>query len=207
MNSSDWDRLFDALITGNDNNLHNLFQDLGEYLLRVAQDRILSKPELVEDAHDCVQDALVAIWQSIKKRTGPEQRRSTQSWCTQIVIHKILDLLRKRGFSITHREMETHRTEGRFVELNEEITLSSDFSDDVQRQEDYGAAICRILAHPKLTKDEQIVLYLSYLENKEDNEIATILEIVRPTVRVKRMRALQKLRDDPTLLDWLRSLF
>lgn len=203
MTSSDWDQLFEAFITGNDANLHTLFQKLGEYLLWVAQDRIRSKPELAEDAYDCVQDALVAIWQAIKKRTGPEQRRSTQSWCTQIVIHKVLDLLRKRGFSISPDEPEESRSQ---VELTEDIALANDFSDDVQKHADYSEAMRRILSHPKLTKDERVVLYLRYLENKEDDEIATILEIARTTVRVKCMRALQKLRNDPDLLDWLRSL-
>jgi RNA polymerase sigma factor (sigma-70 family) len=207
MTPADWNQLFDAFITGNDHNLHDLWQKLSEYLLRVAHNRIQSKPELAEDAYDCVQDALVAIWQAVKKRSGPEQHRATQSWATQIIIHKILDLLRKRGFSISPGAIEEERTQGRFVELNEEITLSNDFSDDVQRQEDHGAAIRRILTYPKLSRDEQIVLYLTYLENQEDDEIATSLDIARTTVRVKRMRALQKLRDDPDLLDWLRSLF
>ncbi|MFZ4655796.1 MAG: RNA polymerase sigma factor [Caldilineaceae bacterium] len=207
MTPSDWDQLFDAFSTGNDNNLHDLFQRLGEYLLWVAQDRIQSKPELAEDAHDCVQDALVAIWQAIKKRAGPEQRRTTQSWATQIIIHKVLDLLRKRGFSISSSETGELRPQGKFVELNEEIALANDFSDDVQQQADYSVAIRRILNHPKLTKDERVVIYLRYLEDTEDDEIATTLGIARTTVRVKCMRALQKLRDDPDMLDWLRSLF
>ena len=207
MTPSDWDQLFEAFITGNDTNLHTLFQKLGEYLLRVAQDRIQSKPEVAEDAHDCVQDALVAIWQAIKKRSGPTQRRATQSWSTQVVIHKVLDLLRRRGLSITPNETDESRLQGKFVELHEEIAVSSDFSDDLQRQADHSAAIRRILGHPQLKKDEQRVLYLRYLEDKEDDEIAMSLGIARTTVRVKCMRALQKLRADPDLLEWLRSLF
>lgn len=204
MTPPDWDQLFEAFITGNDANLHTLFQKLGEYLLRVAQDRIQSKPELAEDAHDCVQDALVAIWQAIKKRSGPTQRRATQSWATQIVIHKVLDLLRKRGFSISPSEPGGSPSQ---VELTEDIALANDFSDDVQQHADYSEAMRRILGHPKLTKDERVVIYLRYLECKEDDEIAVSLGIARATVRVKCMRALQKLRTAPDLLDWLRSLF
>jgi RNA polymerase sigma factor (sigma-70 family) len=203
MTPSDWDQLFDTFITGDDNNLHDLFQKLGEYLLRVAQARIQSKPELAADAYDCAQDALVAIWQAIKKRSGPEQRRTTQSWATQIVIHKVLDLLRKRGFSISPGEPNGSSPP---VELPEDIALANDFTDDVQQHADYSDAMRRILGHPKLTKDERIVIYLRYLEDRADDEIATILEIARTTVRVKCMRALQKLRNDPDLLDWLHSL-
>lgn len=206
MMPSDWDRLFDAFSSGNDKDLHDLFQKLGEYLLRVAYKCVESKPELAPDTHDCVQEALLAIWQAIVKRSGPQNRRATRSWCKQIVTHKMLDLLRRHGYPIKPTAASDPKPGGKFVELDENVASLVDVGTDIQRQVDNSEALRIIFTYPKLTADERIILWFSFIEPMDDSAIAAYLNIAQATVRVKRMRALQKLRDDPALFDWLRSL-
>jgi len=205
MTPSDWDRLFDVLTTGNDANLHDIFQKLGEFLLRVAKDRLRSKPELAEEAQDCTQNALLAIWQAIQKRSGPQHRGATKSWCISIIVHKVCDCLRKHGYSIKPTETENPELHNKMVELDEELASLKDALDELIDRMDRAKLLYKIFTHPKLKADERMILWMSFMEKMEDGEIAKRLGIAQVTVRVKRMRALQKLRDDPDLLDWLRS--
>lgn len=206
MTPSDWERLFNAFRTGNDRDLDDIFQKLGEYLLRAAYKCIESKPELASEIADCQQEALMAIWQAILKRSGPQHHRATQSWCTQIVTHKMLDLLRRYGYPIKSTVTDEPKSGGKFAELDENVASSIDVGADIQRQVDNSEALRIIFTHPKLAPDERIILWFSFIEPMDDGDIAAYLAIAQATVRVKRMRALQKLRADPNLLDWLGSL-
>jgi DNA-directed RNA polymerase specialized sigma24 family protein len=120
MTPPDWDRLYDATIMGNEAEFNALFQKLSAFLLSVAQSHLKSKPEIAEEAYGCVQEADLAIWQAIQKRKGPQHRRAMCSWCTRIVIHKVLDLLRRYGYLDHHDHVAP---ESQFEELEEETAI------------------------------------------------------------------------------------
>src|SRR6478752_108617 len=77
--------------------VNDAFQQLGNYLYRVAYARLQLNAHRVEVAHESVQLALAAIWQRLAEGRGPEHIEWFMSWCASIVIHKMLDELRKEG--------------------------------------------------------------------------------------------------------------
>lgn len=90
----------------------NAYQQLGEFLLRVALSRLQSKPELHPHAEECAQEALVAIWQQLEAGQGPDRPERFLSWCASVVIHKVYDELRRLGYTAGegdagHGEVET----------------------------------------------------------------------------------------------------
>jgi RNA polymerase sigma factor (sigma-70 family) len=74
------------------------YQILGSFLLRVALDRLRSKPDLRDHAEECVQEALVSIWRKLEAGGGPDQPERFLSWSAAVVVHKTYDLLRRQGY-------------------------------------------------------------------------------------------------------------
>lgn len=75
------------------------FLVLGSFLLRVALDRLRSKPDLRDHAEECVQEALVSIWRKLEAGGGPDQPERFLSWSAAVVVHKTYDLLRRHGYT------------------------------------------------------------------------------------------------------------
>jgi RNA polymerase sigma factor (sigma-70 family) len=167
-------------------------QELGHYLLRIACAQLKNQSHLAHTAEDCAQQALVTVWRKLSAGNGPNHAEWFLTWCASIVIHIVLDELRKMARS-------------RVASLDEELpqliarqgadtSVLSPYT--FETPEDKARFITSIQNHPRLSADTKFVLLHGYLLELNDEELAQQLGKSRSTVRVLRFRGLQILRDD-----------
>jgi RNA polymerase sigma factor (sigma-70 family) len=178
------------------------FQQLGQYLLRIAYRQISSQPHLAHIAEDSSQQALVTIWKKLSDGNGPDHVEWFLTWCASIVIHKVLDELRKLSKSRTD-SLEEH-LDNHPVPPPQLHTSHASAPDVVAMEvEDRTHFVNLILNHPRLSAEAKIVLLRGYLLELDDEELAQQLGKSRSTIRVIRHRGLQLLRDDQ---EFMRSI-
>ena len=181
------------------------FHELGQYLLRIAYNRISHQRHLDHLAEDCTQQALVTIWQKLNAGTGPDHVEWFLTWCASIVIHKVLDELRKLS-----------RTRADSLEEHLEFSpapptplhVADAVAPDVEAMEAEEKAyfVDLIWNHPRLSAEAKSVLLRGYLLDLDDEELATQLGKSRSTIRVIRHRGLQLLREDREFMTKISSL-
>lgn len=172
-------------------------QELGRYLLRIAYAQLKNQSHLAHLAEDCAQQALVTIWQKISTGRGPNHTEWFLTWCASIVIHIVLDELRKVARS---------RVDSLDEELSQLPVPNSPAPGPYvfATTEDKLQFIAWIENHPKLSADAKFVLLHGYLLELDDEELAGRLGKSRATVRVLRFRGLQTLRADQHFMTMLR---
>jgi RNA polymerase sigma factor (sigma-70 family) len=184
---------------------NSAFQELGRFLLRIANSRVKSQPYLAPMTEDCVQKALVIVWQKLHSDNGPDRVEWFLTWCASIVIHLVLDELRKVRRS--HADSLDELVE------NDEALLAqpagpSPTPDNFtfETADDRAQFVALIQNHPYLSADAKLVLLHGYLLDLDDEELARQLGKSRTTVRVLRFRGLKTLRDDKAFMTKLMSL-
>jgi RNA polymerase sigma factor (sigma-70 family) len=191
------------------------FQELGRFLLRIACARLKDQPHLAHVAEDCAQQALVIVWRKLHAGQGPDRPEWFTTWCAGIVIHRVLDELRRLGRSrldsledLTfdgESELPAGAAAGTAYAANLAPGVSaSDFS--FATAEDRGRFIALIENHPRLSADVKLVLLHGYLLERDDQELADQLGKSRATVRVLRFRGLQTLRADGEFMTQVAAL-
>lgn len=207
------------------------YQQLGEFLLRVALSRLKSKPDLHPQAEECAQEALTAIWQKLEAGQGPDTAGRFLSWAATIVIHKVFDMLRREGFPLRSEETDPGEIPGRkkrvprrqqesFEQLveyedgpgdpwQEQLPdpQPSDPEIDFLQREGAIELLLGIREHPHVSDDSKIVLLDGFLADMADEELASRLNTSRSNIRVIRYRNLNKLRDDVEFLANLRPYY
>jgi RNA polymerase sigma factor (sigma-70 family) len=181
------------------------FQELGCFLLRIACARIKGQPHLAAVAEDCTQQALVIIWRKLRAGCGPARPEWFTTWCAGIVIHRVLDELRK----VTRAQVDSldELAEGDENQLPLQgspnvpaDTLTFATADDRRR------FIALIESHPHLSPDAKLVLLHGFLLEQDDQELAQQLGKSRATVRVLRFRGIKTLREDREFMAQVMSL-
>lgn len=181
------------------------FARLGQYLLRIAYSRLQGQPGLRQTAEDCAQQALFTVWQKLRDGKGPEKSEFFMSWCASIVIHKVLDELRKIGRSDTELLADpSEADEDRFLQLPDPSAPAPDTH--IIELESKHALVNLIQNHQQLAPEGKIVLLYGYLLEWNDDTLAQHLNKKRSTIRVLRFRTLQTLRGDPAFMQSLADL-
>lgn len=156
-----------------------LVEELWAPLVGLARAVLAGDPE----AEDVVQDALVVAWRRLPALRDPA---SFQAWVRRIVVRRCLGLLRRRRL----RPVASPPSVG---EARRAAAPSASFASASEASID----VARLLA--LLPPRQRAVLYLTAVEGRTDREIAAMLGILPPTVRVHRLRAARRLRG------WLES--
>lgn len=131
-----------------------------------------------DDVYDVIQETMIVAFKSIKKL---KQVQSFKSWIITILISQSNLFYRKKSKEniIFLEEMENNKNiiyPNSNLE-NIEITLDFDF-------------ICKNLKY-----EEKMIIILYYMEKFTDKEIGEILHLKENTVKTKRTRAKQEIRN------------
>jgi len=181
------------------------FQQLGNYLYRVAYARLQLNTHRAELAHESVQQALAAIWQRLSEGRGPNHVEWFLSWCASIVIHKMLDELRKEGR--TRRESLDELMDADDSSLLQIPDSQAPVPDRQALDSEATRHLIELIQnHPHLNDEAKFVLLYGYLLEWEDAALAQALDKERASIRVIRFRALKILRNDPDFIVELTSM-
>lgn len=181
--------LVTALQAGDPNAFETLLREHGPRLLRLAR-RLLGNEE---DARDALQDAMVAVYRSIR---GFESTAALSTWLHRIVVNASLMKLRARRRR-PEEDIETYLP--RFREDGHQTEPSvpwSESADSVLEREELRERVRAAIA--ELPDAYRIVLHLRDIEELSTAETAEILGTTKNVVKIRLHRARQALR---TLLD------
>lgn len=197
-----------------DRHLRNAaFQQLGEYLLRIAYSRLRTGADVADLAQDCTQQSLVIIWQKLSRQSGPQHPEYFMSWAAGILIHKLFDELRKHGrrrIEPLPAVLEGAPAEfaGSGDDLNETYSgaiapAAEQFAINIELRREL---LRLIQEHPRLSPDAKAVLVGGYLQEQNDGELAAQLSKETGAIRVIRSRGLKILREDHRFMAEIQAL-
>jgi RNA polymerase sigma factor (sigma-70 family) len=197
------------------------YRELGDFLLRITNARLRSKPDLAARAEECAQEAIVTVWQKLEAGQGPEKPERFVSWAASIAVHKVFDELRRLGYTgaqlrepgRTKRVPHAHQASlesllddpDRPARLADATALDPEAS--VEDRADFASLLLAIRNHPKLSDHSRNILVKGFLAELDDGELAEHLSLGRPNVQVVRSRNLKKLREDQGFLDAIRAYY
>jgi RNA polymerase sigma factor (sigma-70 family) len=212
------------------------FQELGCLLTRIAFARLGARPHLAYLAEDCAQQALAIIWRKLHTGNGPDHPEWFTTWSAGIVIHRVLDELRRlaRTATVSLDELAgdgewqlpaqtAAAAAGSRASIADSLAsiaagdrLASIAADPAAAvlADDFSFAtaadrqrfVALVADHPRLTADAKLVLLHGYLLEQDDHELAAQLGKSRATVRVLRFRGLKLLRSDLEFMAQVQSL-
>jgi RNA polymerase sigma-70 factor (ECF subfamily) len=157
-----------------------LVEELWAPLVGLARAVLAGDPE----AEDVVQEALVVAWRRLPALRDPAR---FPAWVRRIVVRRCLGHLRRRRLQPIPLELSAGEDRRAQRPAATNFASASEAAIDVSR----------LLA--ALPPRQRAVLYLTAVEGRTDREIAAMLGILPPTVRVHRLRAARRLRS------WLES--
>lgn len=191
------------------------YHNLGRYLYQVAFNLVRSRPQLHDLAEEATQEALITIWQSLDSLEDPDR---FMAWCARVVINKVYDACRKLGVGLGSEQAPASEAaqlaRRRRVPINrlDSLDLAAETgaplpgvaeslpqaSPDAQyaQRELLDVLAERIGAHPGLSRQAKTVLVRGFLNDWDDNTLATYLKTTRSNVHTIRSRALTHLRED-----------
>lgn len=140
-------------------------------LYKIAKARLKND----EDIYDVIQETMIEAFNSIKKL---RQIDCFKSWIIKILINKSNNLYKKKSKNrvIPFEEIENYNYSNNDLNSIEE-TLDFEF-------------ICK-----NLNYNDRIIMILYYTEKYTDKEIGKILNLKENTVKTKRVRAKQKIKN------------
>ena len=159
-----------------------LYHEHRQDMFKKAND-ILNDPSLAEDA---VQDAFLSIAKNFSIIKCKEKCNKTRNYFVTIVKSKSIDIYRKRRI-IYDKERVSYDT-------IEDILFDdlSDATEIVDKKEEYSNLHICIA---KLPPHYQAILEMKFFHNHTNKELASIFGISENNVRVREMRARQKLEE------------
>lgn len=157
---------------GNKEAFTTLMLSLEDELYKIAKIRLKND----DDIYDAIQETMVNAFQSIKKL---KKSKYFKTWIVRILINKTNDIYRKNKINneVQYENVEIIQPYNTFNTDNIDEILDFNF-------------ICKTLKY-----EDRIIILLYYMEGFTDKEIGKILKIKENTVKTKRIRAKQKIRD------------
>lgn len=142
-------------------------------LYKIAKTRLKND----EDIYDIIQETMLLAFSSIKKL---KQAESFKAWIIKILINRSNTMYKKRYKSniISFEEIENYKSQNYSNIENIEETL--DFK-----------CMCNNLEY-----EDRIIITLFYIENFTDKEIGKILNLKENTVKTKRTRIKQRIKNN-----------
>jgi len=167
---------------GNRLSFQELVSMFQEDIHRLAYYRTFSQM----DAEDITQEVFVQAYRKLKSLKDTQRFRA---WLYSIAVNRCNDFLRKRKYlSLLH--IRTAR-EQEFIE--EEKGMSKNYNDTIAKKR-FWEQVRTLLE--KLSTMEREVFTLRFMDQRNINEIATILGKSESTVKTHLYRALEKVRKD-----------
>ena len=105
-NSIDAAALYFACQSENDRVRDHAYHRLRQYLatrLKSPRFPVTLASNVAEEAEDCLQDAVMAIWQQLQRGVGPQKPDKFLAWAAQILANKVTDCNRLAGDRTKHR--------------------------------------------------------------------------------------------------------
>ncbi|MEM7126529.1 MAG: sigma-70 family RNA polymerase sigma factor [Chloroflexota bacterium] len=180
-------------------------QRLGECLMPVARGQLNSERFDDDFVQDCVQLALISIWETLKKGIHPDSPATFLAWCRRITVNKCIDEVRKVKRRPADSLNELH-DESTVTPLQSSAALDSTWPEpQVALTEERQELLLSLQTHPKLSGKSKTVLIEGFLLEQSDAEVAPLVPTPISNVRLIRFRNLKKLRDDSNFIERLRS--
>lgn len=129
-------------------------------------------PTLIEEV---IQDTFLEVWKHPGRFRGESQFKT---WLLGIARHKALDCLRKN--SKNHEPLEDFEDEL----VSHEITVSELIQKE-QIQKALTTCLENLTANGKLSVEHKEVLHLTYIEDQDIKELASILDCIESTVKTR----------------------
>ena len=139
------------------------------------------------DAEDITQEVFVQAYRKLKSLNEMQKFRS---WLYSIAVNRCNDFLRKRKFLYLLRIRSAQEQE-----FMEEGKSTSNNVDDSIAKKRFWEQVRSLL--DKLSAMEREVFTLRFMDHRNINEIAVILDKSESTVKTHLYRALNKVRKDP----------
>lgn len=139
-----------------------------------------------QDAKDIFQEAFIVLWRKVRGGNFvPQNETGVEGFLYRVAKNKWLDYLRSAKYKKS--ESFDHLTDNRLMKENTEIE-----KDENHYEEKLSSAMA---AFKHLGKDCQVLLKKFYFEKKNMQEIAKELVIGSASVRNKKYRCMQSLKD------------
>ena len=149
----------------------NVILSIEDELYKVAKVRLKND----DDIYDAIQETIITAFKSIKKL---KQIQYFKTWIIRILINQSNRIYRsKKKEIISFEEIKNNKVTDFSDIENSEMILDFKF-------------ICN-----KLKYEDRMIIILYYMEKFTDKEIGKILSLKENTVKTKRTRAKQKIRD------------
>ena len=122
-----------------------------------------------EDVADAIQDTILSCYENLKSL---KQNRYFKTWMIRILINKCKDMIQKKNL----------------------VTYTDQMPETPFHEEEYAAMEWAQVLET-LDSKYRLVVLLYYMEGFSDKEIGNILKLKENTVKTKRTRAKQKIRE------------
>lgn len=129
-----------------------------------------------DDIYDAIQETIIQAFKSIKKLKNTEAFRT---WIFRILINKANDIFRRKK----------HKKEISIEDIKNTEISNSYIDGDIDNSLDLN------FMRKQLKYEDSVIITLYYMEGFSDKEIGDILKLKENTVKTKRTRAKQKIRE------------
>lgn len=169
----DYDYIFQSFLAGN---LHPLYKHLYPGLIRYAAG--LLGDVLAFMAEDCVQDSILKAYLG---RDEMESATQWRSWLFVTIRNRAVDMLRKAGNADLYAE-----------EAKSESQIQEDISLALVEQETLDSIYAAVASLPEIYRS---IFELSFEKGMRNAEVAEILSVAEITVKKRKARLIELLRD------------
>jgi RNA polymerase sigma factor (sigma-70 family) len=172
------------------------FAQLGEYMYCVAYAMLHERPGGGDMAGDCMQQALIKVYQNLDQCRDPD---SFRAWAASILRRTVLDHLRQPAVARVELFPDDH-------ELPPAAIVAAPAEPD-----ELGAILRAAIAHGPLSDRSRRVVVGRFFEERDDADLARIesdlaSQTVLPShIQVTRAKNLAKLRADAQLVAQVRA--
>ena len=169
--------------------LVNLFQ---EGIFRMVYYRTHS----TMDAEDITQDIFI---QAFKNLSGLKAAEKFKSWLYRIAVNKVLDFHRKKRFQSLFASLSDKKND----EQTYPEAADNPSAMDNLINKDFWKQVKLLLG--RLPPMEREVFTLRFMDHLSIKEISLVLKKGESTVKTHLYRALQKFREEPSMLEFLKE--
>lgn len=149
-----------------------------------------------EDAQDICQDVFLKAYRSLKKLNEPER---FEGWLFRIAVNRVNDHHRRQKFRALFSTLDERDSEDK---ADPPAKRRNQTMDTIVRRE-FWEKVQTMLG--QLSKMEQEVFLLRFLDDLGINEIAEVLHKSESTVKTHLYRALKKFRNDTAFRAFIRE--
>lgn len=153
-------RLIGDILHGHPEAFKALMDGYGDYVMRIVERMIPSKPE----AQEVVQDVFVGAYRTLKNYDS--EKASFATWLTRIAYHKVSDHLKRQGKAMLY--IEEHES---LIDSVTDEMADSVLNDSTPKRIEYLRQAIR-----RIPPDDQTLLHLYYTDDRPLKEIAFIID-------------------------------